>query len=283
MDASVVIPAHNEEAVIGGALRALRGASADELDVLVVANACTDRTVSVAEGVGDRIRVVEIPDASKILALNEGIRAARVAPVAFVDADVSVSGSTLVELARRLDATADALVASPSMHVTPSTSWWVRQYYRVWALTDYRSSGHVGSGVYMIAADGLARLGEFPDVIADDLYVQRLFAPSERLTPPDLTFRVRAPGSVRSLVRRNTRIAAGNRQLAERFPHLAPPGGGVGALSLARRVVTRPALWAGFAIYTAVYLTAHGRARRVLRRGGRIAWTRDETTRRVGA
>lgn len=281
MEASVVIPAHDEEAVIADALRGLGDAGGGTLDVLVVANACTDRTVAEARGVSDEVRVVEIPEASKILALNAGIRAARAAPVAFVDADVAVSGTTVLELARRLTTTPGALVAAPTMHVLPSGSWWVRQYYRVWALTDYRSSGHIGSGVYMLAAAGLERLGRFPDLIADDLYVQRLFAPAERLTPADLTFHVRAPGSLRALIGRNARIAAGNRQLSARFPGLAPPGGGAGARSLARRVVRRPALWAGFVVYTVVYLTAHRRARRLVRRGGRIAWARDDTTREV--
>ena len=47
--ASVVIPAHNERRVIGRCLRALReGAAPGELDVIVVANACTDDTAAIA-------------------------------------------------------------------------------------------------------------------------------------------------------------------------------------------------------------------------------------------
>nr|BFE85750.1 hypothetical protein GCM10020093_083510 [Planobispora longispora] len=47
--ASVVIPAHNEEGVLRRCLDGLlAGTEPGELDVVVVANACTDRTADVA-------------------------------------------------------------------------------------------------------------------------------------------------------------------------------------------------------------------------------------------
>lgn len=280
---TVVMPAHDEENVIVPSLRALLRAPADQIDVVVVANGCTDRTVERARATSDRIRVVEVAQASKIGALNAGSDVAQSFPVAFVDADVTVSGSDLVALAGRLDADPQALVASPAMTVLPSRSWLVRQHYRVWALTDYRTTGHVGSGVYMLSAEGRARFDRFPDVIADDLFVQRLFAPDERLTPDDLTFTVRAPGSVRALIGRNTRIAAGNRQLAADFPDLAPPTASAGAASLLKRALRRPSLWPGVVVYSYVYLTAHRRAKALLGQRAAIDWTRDETTRTVDA
>jgi len=279
---SVVIPAHNEEAVIARALRGLLDSAADDIDVIVAANGCSDETVSRALAVDPRVRVVETGTASKIAALNLGSDAVVRYPVAFVDADVRVSGEDLATLAARLEADATLFVAAPAMQVTPSRSWWVRQYYRVWALTDYRASGHIGSGVYMLTAAARSRFDRFPDVIADDLFIQRLFAPEERLTPRDLDFCVDAPATVRALIGRNTRIAAGNRQLAESFPDLAPPPGSTGARALVGRVWRRPGLWVGFAVYAGVYLTAHRRARRLLARRAEIAWTRDDTT-RVGA
>jgi glycosyltransferase involved in cell wall biosynthesis len=279
---TVVMPAHDEEGLIRRALLALGDVPAGRIDVFVVANGCRDATVTRAREVGG-VTVIEIPEASKIAALNAGNEAACVSPVAFVDADVVVRGADLLELARRLDADGDAHVASPRMRVRPSPSWAVRQYYRVWALTDYRSAGHIGSGVYMLTAEGRARIGEFPDVVADDLFVQRMFDEDERLTPDDLWFEVEAPASLRALVHRNSRIAAGNRQLSDRFPDLAPPGAPSGARTLAKRAGRRPSLWVGFAIYAVVYTTAHRRARAMARRSGNIAWHRDETTRTTSA
>lgn len=275
---TVVMPAHDEANVIGTALRGILDAPESDLEVIVVANGCTDRTVERAQDAGARVRVIEVAEASKIAALNAGSREAESYPVAYVDADVTVSGRDLVQLAQGLF-DSGAHVAAPKMRVRSSPSWWVRQYYRVWELTGYRSEGHIGSGVYMLTPQGRERFEDFPAVIADDLFVQRLFAPSERYTPDDLFFSVDAPRSLRALTRRNTRIAAGNRQLAQVYPDLAPPGGGIGARTLVRRVWRRPGLWAGFVVYTTVYVTTHRRAATLLAQQGDIAWNRDTTTR----
>jgi glycosyltransferase involved in cell wall biosynthesis len=281
MSVTVVMPAHNEATILPAALRALRDESTGALELVVVANGCRDDTADVARRAG--AAVIELAEASKVRALNAGLLAVERHPVAFVDADVVVRGADLVELANRLQADARAKVASPRMRVEASSSWLVRQYYRVWALTDYRSSGHIGSGVYMLDSAGADRLGAFPDVIADDTYVQRLFAPDERMSPADLEFTVRAPGSLRALVKRNTRIAAGNRQLAQRYPDSVPSNGRPGVGSLVRRVWRRPRLWVGFVVYSAVYVAAHRRAQGLLARREAIEWNRDETTREASA
>lgn len=270
---TVVIPAHDEAALIE---RAVRAVSHPSIDVVVVANGCADDTAERSRNAG--ARTIELVEGSKIGALNAAIREVGVFPVAFVDADVVVSGQTLLTLAERL-ADAGALVASPRLIVRPSRSLLVRQYYRVWALTDYRTTGHIGSGVYMLSREGMVRLGVLPDVIADDLYVQRHFAPREKSTPDDVTFEVEAPASLSSLIGRNTRIAAGNRQLASRYPDLAPPPAASGARALLGRVWRRPRLWGGFFIYTVVYATVQRRAAKLLTSQHPITWTRDETTR----
>lgn len=279
---TVVVPAHNEQNIIESALRSMLDGPDGALQIVVVANGCSDATAQRARDAGAGIRVIDIAAASKIAALNAGSRAVSDYPVAFVDADVTVSGTDLVALALRLDA-GPAHVASPTMRVLPSSSWWVRQYYRVWALTDYRSSGHIGSGVYMLTAEGRARFDDFPAVIADDLYVQRLFAADERLTPADLFFSVRAPATLGALLGRNTRIAAGNIELARLFPELTPPPPRAGASSLVKRVWRRPDLWVGFVVYSAVYTLARRRAKALLGARAQIAWSRDDTTRGAGA
>ena len=59
MPISVVIPAHDEEAVVGRCLAALLdGARPGELDVVVVCNGCTDATADIARGFGRGVRVV---------------------------------------------------------------------------------------------------------------------------------------------------------------------------------------------------------------------------------
>ena len=68
---SVVIPAHNEEAVLGRCLSTLLAdADEDEFDVVVVPNACTDNTAAVARQYG--VRVIETPYGGKAHALRLG-------------------------------------------------------------------------------------------------------------------------------------------------------------------------------------------------------------------
>ena len=53
---SVIIPAHNEERVIARTLEAMvAGASPGELEIIVVANGCSDATADVARGFGERL------------------------------------------------------------------------------------------------------------------------------------------------------------------------------------------------------------------------------------
>ena len=51
---SVILPASNEEAWIGGCLEALFASEPIEAEVIVVANGCHDRTAEVARGFAGR-------------------------------------------------------------------------------------------------------------------------------------------------------------------------------------------------------------------------------------
>jgi glycosyltransferase involved in cell wall biosynthesis len=296
---SVVIPAHNEEAVLPRLLRHLRADAT--LRVVVSANACTDDTVARARDYeGDGMRVVETAVPSKTVALNAGDAAAGdLFPRAYVDADVVVSAATLRALADALSKPGGPLVAAPRLRVdTSASSWAARAHYRIWELSDYRRAGHVGSGIYALSAEGRARFGTFPEVIADDRFVQQLFTPDERLTL-DEEFVVRAPATLRAHIRRATRIAAGNRQLARRAevarqagahgvpaaPASAPPAltpaptPSSGYRNLLTRVARRPLLWPSFLVYCVGYGVPLVLAALSERRGHLPGWNRDETSR----
>ena len=276
---SVVVPAHDEASVIGRLLRQLIDTDVDErLEILVVANGCTDATVAVATGISPRIRVVEIAQASKIAALNAGDEAAGAFPRAYVDADVMVSAQALLAVADGLSDNG-ALLGAPRFAVdTHGASVWVRQYYRIWEHSDYHLSGLAGSGVFVLSASGREHFGVFPDIIADDLFVLRTVPADRRLAPVEHTFTVLAPKDFRTLLRRQTRIAAGNRQLRERFPELAQASAGH-QRNLLKRVARRPGLWASLPAYAVGYAIPRLRERWYARRGRDLGWNRDDTTR----
>jgi glycosyltransferase involved in cell wall biosynthesis len=278
---SVVIPAHDEASVIGRLLEALttdpRG---HELELVVVANGCTDATARVAASYGATVTVVVIDEASKIAALEAGDQAATVFPRAYVDADVVLGVEALLALADELERPGGALVASPRLEVdTVGAAWAVRQHYRVWELTDYRRTGHIGSGVYALSADGRRRFGRWPRVIADDRFVQQLFHPRQRRTLDEHAFTVRSARTLRAHLRRSTRIARGNLELPGELQHAAAPLGGARAANLVRRVLVRPDLWSAFAVYAITSTLPRLTARRQVAERTEPLWARDDTTR----
>jgi hypothetical protein len=298
--ASVIIPAHNEEAVIARLLRGIAaGSRPGEFEIIVAANGCTDGTVFSARNATEGITVLDLPELSKVAALNAADTVATVFPRLYVDADVMVSAETLRELARVLADSggpgqepvpaARPMAAAPALRTDLSgASWFVRAHYRIWELTDYRTRGHIGSGIYALSRAGRRRFGRFPDVIADDRYVQQLFDESERLTLPDHTFTVHSPKTLRALLRRATRAAAGNSQLAAVHrrdleqgrdrPRQEDAAAG-SRRNLLNRVLPRPALWPAFAVYCAAYLLPRILAIRKIKSGRLHVWDRDETSR----
>ena len=278
---SVVIPAHDEAAVLGRLLDALTAdPRAGELELVVVANGCTDATAEVARAYGASVTVVEIAPASKIAALEAGDEEASAFPRAYVDADVLVDAPTLLALADELERPGGALVASPRLEVdTAGASWLVRQHYRVWALTDYRSVGHIGSGVYALSSAGRARFHRWPDVIADDRFVQQLFLPEERRTLDGHSFSVRSARTIGSHLRRSTRIARGNLELPDEVQRATDATTGARATNLVRRVAARPRLWPAFGVYAVTSTLPKAWARRLIAERREAEWARDQTSR----
>ena len=177
---SVVIPAHNEERVLPRLLASLADA---RLEIIVVANGCSDATADVARAAG--VRVIELAEGSKVAALDAGDDAASLFPRAYVDADIEIDARDLLAVADRLR-DGPELVASPRLRLDLSGATWpVRAYYAVWDVSSFRRRGHIGSGVYVLSAGGRRRFGTFPPVIGDDRFVQGLFGPAER--PPSPT------------------------------------------------------------------------------------------------
>ncbi|WP_146819358.1 glycosyltransferase, partial [Actinotalea fermentans] len=238
MSVTVVVPAHDEEAVIGRCLdRMLREAEPGELKVVVVANGTTDRTLEVARAagraLGHEVETLDLPAPSKIAAVRAGVARAEGA-VAVVDADVEVPTRALRAVAAAL-ASDRPVVAAPTLAVDASAaSWVVRRYVRAWTALPYVARSMVGSGVFALNAPALERLGELPEVTNDDGWVRRRFAPHERVVVPE-TFTSYAARSVHALVARRARIVNGNRNLDGALGGRDAGRNGLGALVRAVR------------------------------------------------
>ncbi|TMI02710.1 MAG: glycosyltransferase [Betaproteobacteria bacterium] len=102
---SLIIPAYNEERLLGRLLDSVDAARAtygrgDAVELIVADNASTDRTAVIAATRGCRVIAVE----KRVIAAarNAGARAARGEFLAFVDADAQVHPDTFVEIDRAL-------------------------------------------------------------------------------------------------------------------------------------------------------------------------------------
>jgi glycosyltransferase involved in cell wall biosynthesis len=177
--ASVVIPAHNEAEVITRCLDALfAGIEPGELEVIVACNGCSDETAALARSSGHPVRVLELETASKAAALREGDLAARTLPRLYLDADIVMSGSAARKVAERLRSGAIA-ARPPAEYSYSGCSAPVRSYYRARSRMPSLLKSLWGAGIYGLSAEGRARFDTFPDVGADDLWVNLLFEPDE--------------------------------------------------------------------------------------------------------
>ena len=100
---SVIIPAHDEERYVGPTIAAL--CAATRFEVLVVANACSDRTAEVARAHGARVLSTPVRGVSH--ARNLGARASGGEVLVFLDADTALAPGALGAIAAAVPARAD--------------------------------------------------------------------------------------------------------------------------------------------------------------------------------
>ena len=275
---SVVVPAHDEAAVIDRCLDALLAdAAPGEVEVVVAASACTDDTAVRAAAHSPDVHVVAVDQPGKIAAINAGDAAAAAFPRIYLDADVvltTAAARTTADLLRG----ARVMAAAPRPEIVgdgcPRVLVW---HHRAWAALPVIGDGYVGSGVYALSRAGHDRVLPLPALIADDEYVRMMFTPAERATAP-ATFEMRPPRTVAAYVRRALRGRAGNVELAGSNITLAPqvgapPSGARALLPL----LHRPSMWAPVASFVA--LTALVRLRVAVHRDAPVGWNQDLTSR----
>lgn len=214
---SVIIPAHDEEAVIERCLTALlHDAAPGEFEVIVATNGCSDRTAEIARTVAPNCTVLELSAASKIAALNAGDDSASCFPRAYLDADVELDTASLRRVIEAMEP-GTVLCAAPEMcldlHGRP---WFVRRFFAAFGALPYLSDALVGNGLYVLSDHGRSRFDRFPSITADDLFVRNLFVGEERATVGDSQFTVHPPRTLRGLLAIRERTYRGNAEYHRR-------------------------------------------------------------------
>ncbi len=215
--ASIVIPAHNEESRIRSLLATLDDQSIKgKYAIFVVCNGCVDRTRDVAEQF-DGVAVVEIADVGKHFALNEGDRlAASLFPRLYVDADARIDPASIELLVQQLSMEG-TIAAGPTVEYDASNcSWLVNMYLRALDSPIVRkwSDAHLmGRGLYGANREARKRFEEFPPLIADDTFFDSHFQASERFVLPEATVTISTPKVFWKLIVSEARVVQGNRDL----------------------------------------------------------------------
>jgi hypothetical protein len=278
--ASVIVPAHNEEFVIGRLLeRLVSSADPGELEVIVVANGCTDDTVGVATSFGPMVRVLSITAASKREALAVGNREATGFPRIYVDADVELRTEDVRVLAETLQRPG-VLAAAPELVLAlAGSSWPVRWYYDVWTRLPEVGRGLFGRGVVAVSEAGYARIADMPPMLADDLVASLAFSPAERVIAVGAQAIVRPPRTFTALLRVRIRAAIGVTQV-ERTEGAPTSTARTRPSDLLAMVRDRPRLAPRVTLFLVVAVLARLQAGRTVRRGDYSTWLRDESSRR---
>jgi glycosyltransferase involved in cell wall biosynthesis len=262
---SVVIAAHNESKTIGRCLDLLLAdAGDDDLDIVVAANGCQDDTAEQIQRRG--VPVVELPSPGKAAALNAAERQVSRFPRVYLDADSQMTFGDLcrlIEPLRHSDATNGPVLAAVPRRVveTSGKSLVVRLYYR--ALEHHPAFGHAlfGRGVVALSARGRERFVDFPDLLADDFFLDSIFTRTEKIVVPDVASLVEAPSSTRILLRRLARVRRGNSQLRWNGGSGSLPRSVEGLGWLLAAVRRDPSLARASAVYIIVTMMAIARAR----------------------
>ncbi|MFG2264283.1 glycosyltransferase [Streptomyces sp. NPDC048720] len=277
---SIVIPAHNEERVLGRLLDSLLAdPSGDETDIVVVCNGCTDDTARIAARRGPRVRVVEIPVPSKHAALRAGDDHARGFPRIYVDADVVLTAADVRALAGPLDDASGILATAPERQLPlAACAWPVRAYYRAWQRLPAVREGLFGRGVIAVSEAGYARIAALPPLMADDLAASLAFAPGERLVVGAARVVIQPPRTWPDLVRRRIRAAVSTAQV-ERHRDPREASARTGRADLLALVREDPRLLVGVVVLVATAVVARWRARKAIAAEDFGTWLRDESSR----
>lgn len=278
---SVIIAAHNEGAVIARCLDALTAdAEQVHLDITVAANGCTDDTAEVARRYAG-VRVLELPEPGKAPALNAAERVAVGFPRVYLDADIVLTSEAVWTLCDALQGGYHAAVPRRELALD-GRPLLVRAYYAISARLPVFQNGLVGRGAITISADGHHRFERFPDMVADDLFLDSLFAPDEKAHVNTISSRVETPRRSSDLFRRLVRIRRANAAMRaashqEMTPSLVRPRDGFAWLF--KVVLPHPSLLPAAVVYVAMTLAAAVQARCTQTSNH---WGRDESSRVQG-
>lgn len=170
MTISVVIPAYNEEKYIAGCIESvLAHAPRNLLEIIVVCNACSDRTADVALRY-PKVRVVHEYRKGTGFARNRGFKEAKGDVLAYLDADSRIHGEWFPMVEREFAADPSLASLSGPYRFYDLPDWQSKIVYMWWmacAMPEYyRCKFAIVGGNFAARRSALERVGGFDTSIA---------------------------------------------------------------------------------------------------------------------
>ena len=181
---SIVVPANNEEKVIGRSIRNFARQPYKKLELIIVCHNCTDDTYPIAKKVaesvsGIKVKVIDCKtrESGKGLALNRGLKEATGELLSYFDADGTTNDTFFERVLKYIDSGYDC-VQSKIVAKNPNDNFWTKiQGYEmlVFAMVfcegRYKlglNSGIGGTGV-VVKTEIMRTIGGFGNSLVDDL------------------------------------------------------------------------------------------------------------------
>jgi len=273
---SVIIPAFNEEKVISRCLNALIDYK-QQLDIIVVCNGCTDNTAKVVQSNFLDVRVILVETASKVNAVNLGLKQCKYQQVMLVDADIIFPFSELNRLVRFAEER-KLMVASPIADVElTNSSIFVRAFYKVALRLPYYTKLKISAVIYL-SAEGRQKLGTLPDLISDDDYIRLSFSENQKKLVKELSYKLFAPIKYWGLIKILSRSHLGNKELKKRYAHLFLNQRQQPSYSLFK-LAKNLLLWPSLIIFVGTKIIVRVRAYFQFKKLSRYQWEKDESSR----
>ena len=216
---SVIVPVHNEATRLDETVPRLLEGLPPGCEVIYVCNGCTDGSERLLRAlVGKSAQIITAPR-GKAKAIRSGEERAHLMPRFYVDADVTIGGADLAKLALRLVEPIE-LVSPRIVFDMRGVGPAMRRVYRL-SLSLPHARHAAFHHVLGVSAAARSRWGRFPDLLADDAFIESRIPLKHKRVMSDVTVTVRPPRTLWSWIRVRARWHAGHRQM--RRAGYAPP------------------------------------------------------------
>lgn len=210
---SIVVPVHNEAASIAETASALLDGLPAGAEVIFICNGCTDASLAILERVaGGRARLLDVPVASKSLAIREAERWTTAFPRFYIDSDVLISGRAVAKMARRLLAR-EADLVSPRIAMQLDGASLTARLAQHFAMKLPHQAGDAFHSALGVSRALRERWGDFPEVMSDDTFIEAHVDPGRKAIVQEALLTSTPPQTFGSYVRVRARWERGLWQL----------------------------------------------------------------------